>query len=251
MTRTPRDILPADMVRAATHRRGRLELFDTLEPRNTALVVIDMQNAWLAPGGPFETPPARSLIPRLNQLATTLRRKQGSVIWIQHTAGKEGEEGYWPLYFDNFIAQERRAAAIQALTPGSPMHALHPDLSVEMGDLILPKYRFSAFLRTPHSLEEMLTARGIDTLIVTGTATNVCVESTARDAMMLDFRVFMPHDGTAALDHDAHLAGVRNVMQSFADVRPVESLLWLIENGDEGGGDVINNPREVRYEPDA
>jgi ureidoacrylate peracid hydrolase len=229
MTLVPQDSLPADMIRAATHRRGRLELFDTLDARKTALVVIDMQNAWLASGGPFETPPARALIPRINRLASALRAKQGSVVWIQHTAGQAGEEGYWPLYFDNFIAPERRAAAIQALTPGSPMHDLHSELIVQQSDSMLPKYRFSAFLRTAHSLEAMLVARGIDTLIVTGTATNVCVESTARDAMMLDFRVFMPHDGTAALDLDAHLAGVRNVMQSFADVRPVESLLRLIE----------------------
>ena len=69
----------------------------------------------------------------------------------------------------------------------------------------------------------------VGALIVTGTATNVCVESTARDAMMLDFRVFMPHDATAALDQDAHLAGVRSVMQSFADVRPVDALLALID----------------------
>jgi ureidoacrylate peracid hydrolase len=80
----------------------------------------------------------------------------------------------------------------------------------------------------------MLTARGIDTLIVTGAATNVCVESTVRDAMMLDFRVFMPHNATAALDQDAHLAGVRNVMQSFADVRPVDALLALIDSQSAG-----------------
>jgi ureidoacrylate peracid hydrolase len=229
MTRVPPDTLPAEMIRAATHRRGRLELFDALEPRRTALLVVDMQNAWLAPGAPFETPPARRLIPRINRIADALRRKQGRVIWIQHTAGKVGEEGYWPLYFENFIAQSQRAAVIDALTPGSPLHDLHPDLLVDEADLVLPKYRFSAFLRTSHSLEAMLTARGIDTLIVTGTATNVCVESTVRDAMMLDFRVFMPHDATAALDQDAHLAGVRNVMQSFADVRPVDALLALID----------------------
>jgi len=225
----PSEQLPAQIISSATHRRGRMELFDSLEPHRTALLVIDMQNAWLAPGAPFETPPARALIPRINRIAEALRLKQGRVIWIQHTAGSKGEQGYWPLYFENFISQGKRAEAIAALTPGSPMHQLHPELIVEEADLVLPKYRFSAFLRTSHNLEAMLAARGIDTLIVTGTATNVCVESTVRDAMMLDFRVFMPHDATAALDRDAHLAGVRNVMQSFADVRPVDALLALID----------------------
>jgi ureidoacrylate peracid hydrolase len=230
MRQEPSDVLPEEMIRAATHRRGRLEIFDSLQPRRTALVVIDMQNAWLLPGGPFETPPARALIPRINRIAEALRRRHGLVMWIQHTAGKVGEEGYWPLYFENFIHLDKRAAAIAALTPGSPMHQLHSELGVHGSDVILPKSRFSAFLRNSHSLEAMLAAQGIDTLIVTGTATNVCVESPVRDAMMLDFRVFMPHDATAALDPDAHLAGVRNVMQSFADVRPVADLLALIDN---------------------
>jgi ureidoacrylate peracid hydrolase len=229
MKEDPSDPLPVDMVRAATHRRGHMELFDELNPLRTTLLAIDMQNAWLMPGAPFETPPARALIPRINRLAAALRRKGGKVIWIQHTAGKLGEEGYWPLYFDHFISEHKRAAVIAALTPGSPMHDLHSECQVDEADLVLPKYRFSAFLRTSHSLESLLVAQGMDTLIVSGTATNVCVESTARDAMMLDFRVFMPHDATAALDPDAHLAGLRNVMQSFADVRPVDALLTLIE----------------------
>jgi ureidoacrylate peracid hydrolase len=225
----PPDTLPAELIRGATHRRGRLEIFDELDPRRTALLVIDMQNAWLVPGAPFETPSARELIPRINRIAEALRRGQGRVVWIQHTAGKKGEEGYWPLYFDNFISQDTRADVVAALTPGSPMHDLHSGFRIDESDLVLPKHRFSAFLRTSHSLESILSVRGINTLIVTGTATNVCVESTVRDAMMRDFRVFMPHDATAALDRDAHLAGVRSVMQSFADIRPVDALLALLE----------------------
>jgi ureidoacrylate peracid hydrolase len=220
--------LPAELVRSATHRRGRLELFDTIEPRRTALLVIDMQRAWLAPGAPFETPPARALIPAINRLASALRHRSGTVIWIQHTTGRSGEAGDWPLYFQHFIREDRRGASIAALVPGATLHALDPALDVSNGDLVLPKYRFSAFVRTPHDLESMLVTREIDTVIVTGTATNVCVESTVRDAMMRDFRVFMPHDAVAALDPEAHLAGVRNVMQSFADVRPVEALLAML-----------------------
>lgn len=231
LTQSPSAMLhgvPDALVRSATHRRGRLELFDAINPGRTALLVIDMQLAWLAPGAPFETPAARALIPKINRLAAVLRGRSGMVIWIQHTTGKRGENGYWPLYFEHFINGEQRAVAIAALAPGSPMHGLDAALEVSSGDLILPKYRFSAFVRTPHDLEAMLMARGIDTLIVTGTATNVCVESTVRDAMMRDFRVFMPYDAVAALDPEAHLAGLRNVMQSFADVRPVEALLPLI-----------------------
>jgi len=219
---------------SATHRRGRVAVFDTINARRTALLVIDMQRAWLDPGAPFETPPARQLIPKLNRLAEALRRRGGWVIWIQHTTGNRGEDGYWPLYFEHFIREADRAAVIAALKSDSPLHAVHPALQMREGDLVLPKYRFSAFVRTPHDLEGMLVSRDVDSLIVTGTATNVCVESTVRDGMMRDFRVFMPHDAVAALDPDAHLAGLRNVMQSFADVRPVDAVLALIEEGDKG-----------------
>jgi ureidoacrylate peracid hydrolase len=223
------DTLPADLVRLAIYLRDRPELFDSIDPRRTAMLVVDMQNAFLADGAPFETPAARALVPKINRIAAALRRQGGAVIWIQHTAGHAGKAGYWPLYFENFVRSGKRGPAIDALAPDTLMHALYSSLDVEQGDLILPKHRFSAFLRTPHDLEALLIGRGVDTLIVTGTATNVCVESTVRDAMMRDFRVFMPHDGTAAQDSAAHLAGVRNVMQSFADVRPVNALLNLIE----------------------
>ena len=219
--------LPGSLVRSATHRRGRLELFAGIDPHRTALLVIDMQRAWLAEGAPFETPTARVLVPAINRLAATLRHRSATIAWIQHTVGNLGEDGYWPLYFEHFIRKEDRREAVAALAWGAPLHALDPGLEVSKGDLVLPKYRFSAFVRTPHDLESVLRARGVDTVIVTGTATNVCVESTVRDAMMRDFRVFMPHDAVAAPQPEAHLAGLRSVMQSFADVRPVDELIAL------------------------
>ncbi|MEI9964659.1 MAG: isochorismatase family cysteine hydrolase [Caulobacteraceae bacterium] len=221
--------LPQEMIDSAAYRRGRMELFDSLDPAHTALIVIDMQKAWLSPGAPFETPAARPLVAPINRLAGALRAHGGLVVWIQHTTAPPGQPGYWALYFDNFIKAEDRAAATLALVAGAPMHALADGLDVQDGDLVLPKHRFSAFVRNPHDLEAMLRARGIDTLIVTGVATNVCVESTVREAMMLDFRVFMPHDAVAAPKPEAHLAGLRNVMQSFADVRPTDQVAALIE----------------------
>jgi ureidoacrylate peracid hydrolase len=220
--------LPAESIRSATHRRGKVDVFDDLDPTRTALVVIDMQNAWLAPNAPFETAAARELIPGINRLAATLREHGGRVIWIQHTTGLPGSADYWALYFDNFIKPENRAAAAAALVPGNFMYELAAELDVLQGDIVLPKYRFSAFARNPIDLEARLRTLNIDSLIVTGTATNVCVESTVRDAMMRDFRVFMPRDAVAAPSRDGHLAALRNIMQSFADVRPLESVIALI-----------------------
>jgi ureidoacrylate peracid hydrolase len=151
------------------------------------------------------------------------------VMWIQHTTGAPGAADYWSLYFENFISDDKRAGAVAALTADSPLHALHSDLDIRSDDEIMRKYRFSLFARNPRDPEALLRKRGIDTVIVVGTATNMCCESTARDAMMRDFRVFMPHDAVAAPRADGHVAGLRSVMQGFADVRATDVVIDLIE----------------------
>lgn len=227
MTATP-PTLPHDLVENAVYRRGRLAVFDAIEPARTALVVIDMQKAWLGRGAPFETPAALAIVPAINRLAAALRRRGGTVAWVQHTTGRPGTPDYWSMYFDNFVAADKREAAAAALAEGHPMHALYEGLDAAPEDLRLRKWRFSLFARNPEEPERVLRGRGIDTLIVTGTATNICCESTAREAMMRDFRVFMPHDAVAAPRPDAHLAGLRSVMQAFADVRASDEIAALI-----------------------
>ena len=220
--------LPADLVAGATHRRGRVEVYDSIAPAKTAMMVIDMQRAWTETGAPFATPGARGIIPTINAIAAALRARGGLVIWVSHTNAPPGAPGYWANYYDHFISADKRDAAITSLQEGAPLHALDPELDVRPADIRMTKWRFSAFARNPADPEAMLRARGIDTLIVAGVATNICCESTAREAMMRDFKVFMPHDAVTAPKADAHLAGLRSVMQVFADVRPAASLISLI-----------------------
>jgi len=118
---------------------------------------------------------------------------------------------------------------LAALAEGGFGQALHRDVDRAPADIVLPKFRFSAFMRNPYDLAVTLRDRGIDTVIIAGTATNICCESTARDAMMRDFRVFMPHDTVTAPDREAHLAGVRSIMQVFADVRPSADIIGLLK----------------------
>ena len=220
--------LTPDVIAAAVRRRGTMAVFDRITGPRTALVVIDMQNAWLMPDGPFAAPAARDIVPGINRLAAALRAVGGHVVWIQHTTGRVGTPDYWATYFEHYVDAERRGPAAAALMPGSPYHELYAPLDVQPGDPVWRKTRFSLFTRNPIDPEAKLRAMGVDTLIVTGTATNICCESTAREAMMLDFRVFMPHDAVAAPQVDAHLAGLRSVMQNFADVRPVDEILPLM-----------------------
>src|SRR5438067_2873986 len=71
-------------------RRGRLHLYDRLEAKRTALVIIDMQNAFVAPGAPIEVPGARAIVPAINRLATQLRRRGVPVIWVLHQNAADG-----------------------------------------------------------------------------------------------------------------------------------------------------------------
>ena len=95
-------------------------------------------------------------------------------------------------------------------------------------DLVVRKRRFGAFAPGASDLDALLRARGIDTLIITGTATNVCCESTARDAMMLNYKVFFIEDGNATFGDVEHNATLSAMAHIFCDVASADHVLGLI-----------------------
>jgi ureidoacrylate peracid hydrolase len=221
---------PKDFLDSIIKRRGRLNVFARIEPWRTALLVVDMQNAWLRPGAPWEQPAARAIVPNVNRLARVTRTAGGLVVWIQATHAREGKD-YWATFFDNFTRPENRKEGSLAITEGHPDHALYSELEIKAGDPIVRKLRFSPFIRGSSDLETMLRSHDMDTVIICGTRTNVCCESTARDAMMLDFKVFMVSDATAAASEREHLAGLMTVFQVFGDVRTTDEIVALLEAG--------------------
>ena len=212
-----------EIVERVLARRGRLHLFDRLDPKRSALVVIDMQNAFVAPGAPMEVPAARAIVAPINRLAAELRKRGATVIWISHENRKDGRD--WAGFFDAFIAPGRRADASAALAAGSELQKLWAELNVAAGDLRVTKNRYSPFIRS--DFEKLLRERGIDTLLIAGTKTNVCCECTARDAMMLDYKVVMLSDCTAALSDDEQRATLENMIQQFGDVMTGDEVLTL------------------------
>lgn len=221
--------LPDEIVQRAVYRRGRLAVYDAIDVERTALLAIDLQNAWLEPAAPFETPGTRTIVPAINRLAAALRERGGVVAWFQHSAAPQGSPLYWSGYFDRHVDERYRAETVAALQPGSWTHALSSRLDVRDGDWRLLKYRFSPFVNNTEDVAARLTERGITSVIVVGTATNVGVESTVRDAMMRDFQTFMPHDAVIAPYYGGHLAAMRSIVQIFADVRPVDALIELFD----------------------
>lgn len=221
--------LPADFRAALAERRGgRPRVFEHIDPRRTALLVIDMQDVFVAPGALLEVPAARGIVANINRLAVALRERGALVVWLRSTFGDEGR-ARWDAYFDNFAPAADRERLRRALYVDGPGHAFWHELEMDGGDLVIDKDRFSPFAEGASSLEVHLRRRGIDTLIVTGTLTNVCCESTTRDAMMRDYRCLMIEDANAALSDEDHLAALKNVARTFGEVLTTAELLDRLE----------------------
>jgi nicotinamidase-related amidase len=213
-------------------KRGRLTVFDSFDPRETALVVIDMQNFFVA-----EVETARSIVPNINRLAAVMRERGGLVVWVLLTvAEKMDGPSLWPIYHDNFFTEAKMRAHKDGLTEGSAGHRLYPEMDVRDGDLISRKSRFSAFIQGASDLDAQLRRRGIENLVVTGTATNMCCETTARDAMMIGYRAVIVHDASAARYDEDHIAGLTSFWQSFGDVRSTDDVIdtLLGQEGKQG-----------------
>jgi len=135
--------------------------------------------------------------------------------------------GAWPRFLEFSAEWGERLNAV--LVPGHEGHELYPDMDVRDGDEVVLKTRFSPFIEGSSDLHERLRKRGVDTVIVAGTVTNVCCESTARDAMMLDYKVHFVADATAARTDAEQNATLANMMLWFADVRTTGELVALLD----------------------
>ncbi len=208
-------------------RRGSLHMYETINPRRTAHVVVDLQNGFMAPGQVAEIATAREIVPNVNRISVALRAAGGIVVYIQNTFDPQTIAG-WGTFFDHFCTPARRAEMIHAFTPGNFGHEVYAGLEVLADDLKVIKRRYGAFVPGSSDLHAILAARGIDTIIVTGTATNICCESTARDAMMMDYKVLFVADGNATHTDAEHNATLTVMANGFADVVTTDEMVALI-----------------------
>jgi ureidoacrylate peracid hydrolase len=214
--------IPESVIEAIRRQRGRLYRYERLEGPKTALVVIDLQNVFMLPGMPIEVPAARTIVPNVNRLAAAVRGAGGRVVWVQMT--REEDPARWSVYLDS----EARESALRELTPGAAGHALHADLDVRPTDSLIRKKRFSAFIQGSSEIDQLLRAQGIDTVIIVGTLTNVCCESSARDAMMLNYKLVFVSDANAALSDAEHNATLATIFRVFGDVRSTDEVIGLL-----------------------
>ncbi|OYU49238.1 MAG: hypothetical protein CFE31_07685 [Rhizobiales bacterium PAR1] len=222
--------IPQRVIDSVIARRGKEHVYADLDPAKTALIVVDLQNGFMVEGiahALCET--AVEIVPNVNRIAGAVRRTGGKVFWIRNTHDAECLTS-WSHFHEDLTRPERRAKRVESMSEGKLGHQLHPDLVVMPEDETVLKKRFSAFIQGSSDLEQRLRAQGFDTIIITGTVTNVCCESTARDGMMLNFRTIMVTDGNAAANDEEHNASLIAFYLTFGDIMDTDMLVACLEH---------------------
>lgn len=202
-------------------------------PECSALIVVDMQNAYASPGGyldlaGFDVSATRPVIENIN-IAVAAARKAGMlIIWFQNgwddqyvEAGGPGSPNY---HKSNALKTMRKRPELQGklLAKGGWDYELVEELKPQAGDIVLPKPRYSGFFNTP--LDSLLRSRGIRHLVFTGIATNVCVESTLRDGFFLEYFGIVLEDATHQAGPEfAQQAALFNIETFFGWVSDVQT----------------------------
>ncbi|NWF93903.1 MAG: isochorismatase family protein [Syntrophaceae bacterium] len=183
-----------------------------VDPDHAALIVIDMQNYF-----------RRIVLPILENILEVIRFCRGReipVIFTQH--------GHTDPVSDGGLLRDWWGELIM---DGTEDWEFLPEIRIGPKDTVLPKKRYSAFFQT--DLERILQSRGIRDLIISGVMTNLCCETTARDAFMKDYRVFFLIDGTATRRRELHLATLKNLGFGFAYLLTCEELAQMLKSSKE------------------
>ncbi|HWJ76115.1 MAG TPA: cysteine hydrolase [Kaistia sp.] len=218
--------------RGRLQRGGREFIFDRLDMSKVAHVIVDLQNGFVAEGAAVEVPVAREIVGQVNAIAKAVRAAGGLNCFLRYTY--DGSEKLpWNVWFENYMSPAQFEIMKAAFERGADGWQLWPELDVGDSDLVVDKTRFSALIPGTCDMDQMLKARGIDTLIITGTLTNCCCESTARDALQMGYNVIFVTDGNATLSDEEHNATLISMSAIFADVMDTERLLGLIAGSAE------------------
>src|SRR5499427_174800 len=164
-----------------------------IDPKKTAMIVVDMQNDFVAAGAVMETPAARAVVPKLAEALNICREAQIKVIYTSHLHRRDGCD--MGLFDDLHPPIANRAA----LVDGTQGVDIYPEVAPLSGEHVVKKHRYSGFFGT--DLDIILREWGVDTVIISGTTTENCCHATARDAMFRNYRVVFLSDATATYDY--------------------------------------------------
>jgi nicotinamidase-related amidase len=201
--------------------------FESLAGTRTAHLIIDLQNGFLSKGALSEVPMARELISNVNRISAATRAAGGRNVFLRFTV--DNNEPFPWLSFRALVSKASYDQIAQNFQLGAEPHGLWSELEVFSDDVVMNKTRYSAFIAGTCDLQDYLLSNKIDTVIITGTLTNCCCESTARDAMQMGYCVIFVSDGTASTSATAHNGTLSNLATfSYADVRETADLLTML-----------------------
>jgi nicotinamidase-related amidase len=187
---------------------------------NTALIVVDMQNIWVHPRGARYLPMSEDIVPRIQALLRFCRSRGVPVIYLHTTKRKDlADAGI----FADIKPQTHDADDEWSNFEGSPGAEIYEPVKPSQADILVKKFRYSGFYGT--QLENLLRALGRDTIAVTGVATNVCCDSTARDGAMRDFKVLFLSDCNASFSQEEQDATLKNFDKHFGVVMDSQTLV--------------------------
>lgn len=188
----------------------------TLNPAKAALLVVDMQKFFLDPNSPTFTEGGIAILGNVKALIEAFRAAKRPVIYTAHVHHPDKlDAGIMEWWWEGMCLEGSEAAEI------------YPDIAPLPGEKVIYKHRYSAFYNT--DLETVLRALKIEDLVICGVMTNLCCESTARDAYYRDYRVFFTADGTGTINEEMHIASLMNLAYGFAQVVGVEEIITKLK----------------------
>ena len=222
--------MPQKYVDRMIERLGREHVQETFETERTALVVVDMQNYFLDESQLAGAPVGQTIVDNINRISGVIRKTGGIVVWLQNLAPHDTPNS-WKTVHERYTP-EKGELRIKSMPPGEWPFELWPTLDVQEEDYRVIKRRYSAFVRGSSDIELILTDNRIENILVCGVATNVCCESTARDAMMLNYRTLMVSDGCATFSDEEHANALTSFYTNFGDVQNTDELCARLEASD-------------------
>lgn len=212
-----------------------MDLRDKVAPHHTALIVIDMQNDFCSKDGRMAADglPVAAVQEMAQRLPDALDVARSAGVLIVFVRNVYNTPGNWYLS-DPWLEMAARRYRGRTYTvdemcpPGSWGNDFYGDVQPRPDEPVVTKHRYSGFHNT--DLDTILRANGVRTVVLTGVATNVCVETTAREAFVRDYYVVFPSDGTATYSEDAHRATLWNIDTFFGQVVTLDDLLasWKV-----------------------
>jgi nicotinamidase-related amidase len=197
----------------------------TIDPSRTAFLVVDMQNDFVRVGAPLEVPDARATIGPIRSTIGLFRRLRRPVIFTRYIAGpKETLLWLWSPQLRPPVNSCKPGFLRRYEDAGRELDcvAVINELPVQPGDYVVDKYWYGAFFRT--NLHDILLSEHVDTVVVTGTVTQVCVEETAREAFHLGLKTVILSDCVSSFDPAMHAATLKNFAMKFGRVMDSRAL---------------------------